>query len=96
MRSLKRKFTDDRRTKITKLEARTIESKTAKTAADKESTPRVKVDRTRIIPVTAPQIIEAEPTQPTTLEITHQGHIRRLSKTGAKLNPNTNDFVIKT
>ncbi len=91
LRSLKRKFTDDRRTKITKLEAPKLEAKIGKEAA-----PKVKVDRNRIIPVTPPQIIEAEPTQPTTLEITHQGYIRRLSKTGAKLNPNTNDFVIKT
>jgi DNA gyrase subunit A len=96
LRSLKRKFTDDRRTKITKLEPRAIESKITRTAVDKESTPKVKVDRTRIIPVAAPQIIAAEPTQPTTIEITHQGYIRRLSKTGAKLNPNTNDFVITT
>jgi DNA gyrase subunit A len=96
LRSLKRKFSDDRRTKITKLEPPKIEPKVAKTSIDPEVTPRVKVDRTRIIPVAAPQIIEAEPTQPTTLEITHQGYIRRLSKTGAKLNPNTNDFVIKT
>jgi DNA gyrase subunit A len=96
LRSLKRKFTDDRRTKITKLESPKIESKAGRTSTDKEVVPKVKVDRNRIIPVTPPQVIEAEPTQPTTLEITHQGYIRRLSKTGAKLNPNTNDFVIKT
>jgi DNA gyrase subunit A len=96
LRSLKRKFTDNRRTKITKLEPPKLEPKIDKNVADSEKITKVKVDRTRIIPVVAPQIIEAEPTQPTTVEITHQGYIRRLSKTGAKLNPNTNDFVIKT
>ncbi len=96
LRSLKRKFSDDRRTKITKLEAPKIEAKIGRTSTDKQAAPKVKVDKNRIIPVTPPQVIEAEPTQPTTLEITHQGYIRRLSKTGAKLNPNTNDFVIKT
>jgi DNA gyrase subunit A len=96
LRSLKRKFTDDRRTKITKLDPPKIEPKIDKTSLDSQTTPRVKVERNRIIPVTPPQVIEAEPTQPTTIEITHQGYIRRLSKTGAKLNPNTNDFVINT
>jgi DNA gyrase subunit A len=96
LRSLKRKFSDDRRTRITKLEPPKIAPKVAKTSPGDESTPKVKVDRTRVIPVAPPQVVEAEPTQPTTLEITHQGSIRRLSKTGAKLNSNTNDFVIKT
>ena len=96
LRSLKRKFADDRRTKITKLEPPKVTAKVVKTATGEELVTKVKVERNRIIPVVAPPIVEAEPTQPTTLEITHQGYIRRLGKTGAKLNSNTNDFVIKT
>jgi DNA gyrase subunit A len=106
LRSLKRKFTDERRTKITKLEApkldraastRTSSSKTKTIeAVSAEERISAKERKIRSIPVTQLQIIEAEPSQPTTVEVTHQGYIRRLSKTGAKLNPNSQDFVTKT
>jgi DNA gyrase subunit A len=97
LRSLKRKFADNRRTRITKLEPVKATPKASKTDPDGiEVVAKVKVDRSRIIPVAAPQVVEAEPTQPTTVEITHQGYVRRIGKTGAKLNPNSNDFVTTT
>jgi DNA gyrase subunit A len=95
LRSLKRKFADDRRSKITPIEQPKVEPKGKVSSLD-ATTPRTKTERIRAIPVTQPQIIEVEPSQPTTVEITHQGYIRRLSKTGTKLNPNSQDFVIKT
>jgi DNA gyrase subunit A len=96
LRSLKRKFTDDRRTKITKLEPVKVIPRVTKTTPDGEVITKVKVERNRIIPVVAPPVVEAEPTQPTTVEITHQGYVRRVGKTGAKLNPSSNDFVTTT
>jgi DNA gyrase subunit A len=96
LRSLKRKFTDNRRTKITKLEPPKLEPKRDKSDPDRPTTPRTKIDRNRVLPTTQLQIIEAEPSQPTTVEITQQGYIRRLSKTGAKLNTNSDDFITKT
>ena len=88
LRSLKRKFADARRTKITPIEISKLEpTKTTKQA---------KIDRSRTTQPAQLQIIEAEPSQPTTVEITNQGYIRRLSKTGTKLNPNSNDFVTTT
>ncbi len=95
LRSLKRKFTDDRRSKITPIEQPKVESK-GKVSSVEATIPRTKTERIRAIPVTPPQIIEVEPSQPTTVEITHQGYVRRLSKTGTKLNPNSQDFVVKT
>jgi DNA gyrase subunit A len=96
LRSLKRKFADDRRTKITKLEPVKVTTRATKTTPDGEVVTKVKVERNRMIPVAAPQVVEAEPTQPTTVEITHQGYVRRVGKTGAKLNPSSNDFVTTT
>jgi DNA gyrase subunit A len=103
LRSLKRKFADDRRTKITKIDPprdRADTDRPARTrakAADGEQPtadrPTAKERRNRILPATQLQIVEAEPSQPTSIEITHQGYIRRLGKTGAKLNPNSQDFV---
>ncbi len=85
LRSLRRKFGDERRTKITPIVIGHEEpTKTTKQA---------KVERSRTIQPAQLQIIEAEPSQPTAIEITNQGYIRRLNKTGTKLNPNTNDFV---
>jgi DNA gyrase subunit A len=95
LRSLKRKFTDDRRSKITPIEQPKVEPK-GKVSSVETTIPRTKTERIRAIPVAKPQIIEVEPSQPTTVEITHQGYVRRLSKTGTKLNPNSQDFVIKT
>ncbi len=94
LRSLKRKFTDPRRSKITPIAPAKVEPK-GKSSVE-TTTPKTKTERIRSIPVTQPQIIEVEPSQPTTVEITYQGYIRRLSKTGTKLNPNSQDFVIKT
>ncbi|PSB54868.1 DNA gyrase/topoisomerase IV subunit A, partial [Chamaesiphon polymorphus] len=99
LRSLKRKFADDRRTKITKLEPPTPQPKpdratSTRTKTTSSETP--KETRARTLPASQLQIIETEPGQPATVEITHQGYIRRLSKTGAKLNLQTNDFVTKT
>jgi DNA gyrase subunit A len=85
LRSLRRKYADDRRTKITEF----IQPKVDPTI------PQAKT-RTQRVQITQPtqlQVVEAEPSQPTEVEITHQGYIRRLSKTGAKLNPNSQDFV---
>jgi DNA gyrase subunit A len=107
LRSLKRKFADARRTKITKLDPPPIDrsqpnrparGKSKATASEEpiEERPTAKERRNRVLPATQLQIIEAEPSQPTAVEITHQGYIRRLSKTGAKLNPNSQDFVTKT
>jgi DNA gyrase subunit A len=107
LRSLKRKFADTRRTKITKLDPPPIDrsepnrparGKSKATASEEqiEDRPTAKERRNRTLPATQLQIIEAEPSQPTAVEITHQGYIRRLSKTGAKLNPNSQDFVTKT
>ena len=96
LRSLKRKFTDDRRSKITMIEQPKIEPKGKTASSDVAAAPRTKTERIRAIPVAQPQIVEVEPSQPTTIEITHRGYIRRLSKTGTKLNPNSSDFVIKT
>jgi DNA gyrase subunit A len=95
LRSLKRKFTDDRRSRITPIEQPKVEPKGKVSSLD-ATIPKTKTERIRSIPVTQPQIIEVEPSQPTTVEITHQGYVRRLSKTGTKLNPNSQDFVIKT
>jgi DNA gyrase subunit A len=95
LRSLKRKFTDDRRSKITPIEQPKVEPK-GKVSSVEATIPKTKTERIRSIPVAQPQIIEVEPSQPTTVEITHQGYIRRLSKTGTKLNPNSQDFVVKT
>jgi DNA gyrase subunit A len=95
LRSLKRKFSDDRRSKITPIEQPRLEPKKGKTSDAEATIPRTKTERIRAIPVAKPQIIEVEPSQPTTVEITHQGYVRRLSKTGTKLNPNSQDFVIK-
>jgi DNA gyrase subunit A len=99
LRSLKRKFADDRRTKITKLEPPKPDRKVDRTATSKTKNDLVtttKETRTRTLPPAQLQIIEVEPSQSTTVEITQQGYIRRLSKTGAKLNPNSQDFIIKT
>ncbi|WP_295617894.1 DNA topoisomerase (ATP-hydrolyzing) subunit A [Chamaesiphon sp. GL140_3_metabinner_50] len=106
LRSLKRKFTDPRRTKITKLtppkldRATTVRSVATKTKADKTAPAEEKLTakelRNRVLPATQLQIIEAEPSQPTTVEITHEGYIRRLGKTGTKLKPNSQDFITKT
>uniref|UniRef100_UPI00286C8A35 DNA gyrase/topoisomerase IV subunit A n=1 Tax=Chamaesiphon sp. OTE_75_metabat_556 TaxID=2964692 RepID=UPI00286C8A35 len=107
LRSLKRKFADDRRTKITKLDPPTLDrsdrdrpargkSKTVNREESIDDRPTAKERRNRILPATQLQVIAAEPSQPTTVEITQQGYIRRLSKTGAKLNPNSQDFVTKT
>ncbi len=88
LRSLRRKFGDERRTKITPIEVQ----------RDKpiEATKQAKTERVRTTQPAQLQIIEAEPSQPTAIEITQQGYIRRLSKTGTKLNPNTNDVVTTT
>ena len=99
LRSLKRKFADDRRTKITKLDPPKLEPKLEKATSTRTKTANSetpKEPRARTIPPAQLQIIETEHGQPTTVEITHQGYIRRLSKTGAKLNLQTNDFVTKT
>jgi DNA gyrase subunit A len=110
LRSLKRKFADDRRTRITKLEplpaVKSVRSTVGKSttsdnldldpASNPVSTVARKESRRVIIPPTQLQIVEAEPSQPTTIEITHQGYVRRLGKTGAKLNSNSQDFITKT
>jgi DNA gyrase subunit A len=105
LRSLKRKFADERRTKITKLDPPTLDradrptrskSKDPNGEESIDDRPTAKERRNRILPATQLQVVEAEPSQPMTVEITHQGYIRRLSKTGAKLNPNSQDFVTKT
>jgi DNA gyrase subunit A len=110
LRSLKRKFADARRTKITKIETPKIASgsaskelrallRAAKTKANTAPAAErltAKEQRNRALPATQLQIIEAEPSQPNTVEITHEGYIRRLSKTGAKLNPNSQDFITQT
>jgi DNA gyrase subunit A len=105
LRSLKRKFADERRTKITKLDPPTLDRADRQTRSKSKDPngeaaivdrPTAKERRNRILPATQLQIVEAEPSQPTNVEITHQGYIRRLSKTGAKLNPNSQDFVTKT
>ncbi len=88
LRSLRRKYADDRRTKITEF----VQPKSDPTVA----TPKARTQRAQAIQPTQLQVVEAEPSQPTEVEITHQGYIRRLSKTGAKLNPNSQDFVITT
>jgi DNA gyrase subunit A len=88
LRSLKRKYADDRRTRITEF----VQPK----ADPNATTPKARTQRTQITQPTQLQVVEAEPSQPTEVEITHQGYIRRLSKTGAKLNPNSQDFVITT
>ncbi|AFY91449.1 DNA gyrase/topoisomerase IV subunit A [Chamaesiphon minutus] len=99
LRSLKRKFADARRTKITKIEPPVPQAKAdraASTRTKNASAETPKEARTRTLPPSQLQIIETEPGQPVTVEITHQGYIRRLSKTGSKLNLQTNDFVTKT
>jgi DNA gyrase subunit A len=104
LRSLKRKYADARRTKITKIEPPTLapkqKDKTATVgkspAEPKVSIAKTRAERNQTLPATQLRIIEAEPSQPTIVEVTQQGYIRRLGKTGAKLNPQTNDFVIKT
>jgi DNA gyrase subunit A len=105
LRSLKRKFSDARRTKITKIETPKLDrvaTRKSKTKTDPaevapaEERLSAKERKIRSLPATQLQIIAAEPSQPTTVEITHQGYIRRLGKTGAKLNPNSQDFVTKT
>jgi DNA gyrase subunit A len=106
LRSLKRKFADDRRTKIIKIEPPKIDRSSTDRPATKTKNAgtedavaertKTKEPRNRTLPATQLQIIEAEPIQPTTVEITDRGYIRRLSKTGAKLNPNSQDFVTKT
>jgi DNA gyrase subunit A len=105
LRSLKRKFADDRRTKITKLDPPTLDRAERPTRSKSkdpsgedsiDDRPTAKERRNRILPATQLQVIAAEPSQPTTVEITQQGYVRRLSKTGAKLNPNSQDFVTKT
>jgi DNA gyrase subunit A len=88
LRSLKRKYADDRRTRITEF----VQPK----ADPNATTPKARTQRSQITQPTQLQVVEAEPSQPTEIEITHQGYIRRLSKTGAKLNPNSQDFVITT
>ncbi len=88
LRSLKRKFADARRTKITPIEVSKLEPA--------KMTKQAKIERSRTTQPAQLQIIEAEPSQPTAVEITNQGYIRRLSKTGTKLNPNSNDFVTTT
>jgi DNA gyrase subunit A len=85
LRSLRRKYADDRRTKITEF----IQPKVDPTV----TTPKTRTQRAQITQPAQLQFVEAEPSQPTEIEITHQGYIRRLSKTGAKLNPNSQDFV---
>ncbi len=87
LRALKRKFADARRTKITAV------------ATPVETTPTTKQARAERAKSTQPaqlQIIEAEPSQPMTIELTERGYIRRLSKTGTKLNPNSQDAIVKT
>jgi DNA gyrase subunit A len=96
LRALKRKYTDDRRSKITTIQPPKIDPKVKQSGVDVTSTPKAKINRVRTLPAAQLQIVEAEPSQPTTVEITHQGYIRRLSKTGTKLNPNSNDFVTET
>ncbi len=105
LRSLKRKFSDERRTKITKIDLPKLERAASARAANKtksteaaspEERLSAKERKIRSLPATQLQIVEAEPSQPTTVEITHQGYVRRLGKTGAKLNPNSQDFVTKT
>jgi DNA gyrase subunit A len=99
LRSLKRKFADQRRTKITKLAPPKLDAKTERTTTTRTRTANSetpKETRSRTLPPAQLQIIETEPGQPTTVEITHQGYIRRLSKTGGKLNLQTNDFITKT
>jgi DNA gyrase subunit A len=88
LRSLRRKYADDRRTRITEF----VQPK----ADPNATTPKARTQRSQITQPTQLQVVEAEPSQPTEIEITHQGYIRRLSKTGAKLNPNSQDFVITT
>jgi DNA gyrase subunit A len=103
LRSLKRKYADARRTRITKIDPPTPEPKKSKTATvgkssaePKVATAKTRAERNQMLPATQLRVVEAEPSQPTTVEITQQGYIRRLSKTGAKLNPQIDDFVIKT
>jgi DNA gyrase subunit A len=105
LRSLKRKFADERRTKITKLDPPTLDRAERPTRSKSKDPngedsiadrPTAKERRNRILPATQLQVVAAEPSQPMTVEITHQGYVRRLSKTGAKLNPNSQDFVTKT
>ncbi len=96
LRSLRRKYSDDRRSKITIIEPPKIDPKVKQSNVEISPKTKTKAARSNILPTSQLQIIEAEPSQPTTVEITHQGYIRRLSKTGTKLNPNSQDFVIKT
>ncbi len=106
LRSLKRKFSDPRRTKITKIDPPKLDRAAAPRVGTAKAQPTetapaedrvsAKERKIRSMPATQLQIIEAEPSQPTTVEITHQGYIRRLGKTGAKLNPNSQDFITKT
>ncbi len=96
LRSLRRKYSDDRRSKITIIEPPKIDPKVKQSDLEISPKTKPKAARSNILPTPQLQIIEAEPSQPTTVEITHQGYIRRLSKTGTKLNPNSQDFVIKT
>ncbi len=96
LRSLKRKYSDDRRSRITLLQPPSLEPKGGQSSVAAASTAKTKTARIVTLPPSQLQVVETEPSQPTTVEITHQGYIRRLSKTGTKLNPNSNDFVIKT
>ena len=105
LRSLKRKFSDARRTKITKIDISRLDRSATRISKSKTKTAEAippeerlsaKERKIRDLPATQLQIIAAEPSQPTTVEVTYQGYIRRLGKTGAKLKPNTQDFVTKT
>ena len=96
LRSLKRKFADDRRTRITPIKPLPVEqTKAEKTNKADARSERLR-QRSQTIQPSQLQIVEVEIGQPTTVELTHRGYIRRLSKTGTKLNPNSNDFVTTT
>jgi DNA gyrase subunit A len=98
LRALKRKYNDARRSKITPIDPTKTAPQVQQSNADDPKIDRSERTRQRgrTLPASQLQIVEAEPNQPTTVEITHQGYVRRLSKTGTKLNPNSNDFVTHT
>jgi DNA gyrase subunit A len=91
LRSLRRKYADNRRTKINNIELPPPEPKT-----NTIRTPKAKSDRVSDSGASQLSIVEPEPPQSVDIEITQRGYVRKLTKTGNKLTNGSDDFVIQT
>jgi DNA gyrase subunit A len=89
LRSLKKRYSDDRRTKIIPVATPKIDPDKPKSAPKAAKTERAAatVAPTQLV------VVAAELDEPVELEITARGFVRRIGKSGNRFQPNGEDFV---